>query len=437
MRALAVLGGVALLGLPLWAKAVPDHNVGVPALRAPVRLAIPGRANATPSLAARGDFVAVAWGATAPEGGADVFVAVSRDSGQTFGPPVPLDTARPRQARLGGEMPPRVALGPAAPGADPAIHVVWGARTSLSESTITEIRMAKSVDGGKSFEPPTRVTSEGVPGDRGWHATTVDSHGTPHTLWLDHRAIPPRKPGEKHVHGQGPDMSTMSGLYYAGAGTNGLERELTRGVCYCCKTALAVSERGQVYAAWRQVYDGSMRDIAFTMSLDNGKTFQTPARVSVDNWKLSGCPDDGPSLALADGRAHIVWPTVIGGDNPEGALFYASTLDGRKFTPRLRIPTMGTPKPSHPQVAADGAGGLVVAWDEVVDGARQAAARRVSFDAKGVASFGEIVKLGTDISSFPVMAMTSQGMIATWTRGIGPSAEVVVDLINVLPTTRE
>ena len=47
---------------------------------------VPGRADATPSVAADGTFVAVAWGASA-DGKADVFVATSRDGGRTFGAP--------------------------------------------------------------------------------------------------------------------------------------------------------------------------------------------------------------------------------------------------------------------------------------------------------------------------------------------------------------
>ena len=55
---------------------------------------------------------------------------------------------------------------------------------------------------------------------------------------------------------------------------------------------------------------------------------------------------------------------MIGGEKPEGAIFYASSRDGRSFSPRTRIPTLGSPKPMHPQIVADGAGKLAVAWDE-------------------------------------------------------------------------
>src|SRR5262245_15768189 len=71
-------------------------------------LAVPGRANSTPSVTALGSFVAVAWGASGA-GKTDVFVAVSTDSGRNFGAPVQVNTVA-GEARLGGELPPRMAL---------------------------------------------------------------------------------------------------------------------------------------------------------------------------------------------------------------------------------------------------------------------------------------------------------------------------------------
>ena len=128
-------------------------------------------------------------------------------------------------------------------------------------------------------------------------------------------------------------------------------------------------------AAWRHVYPGDLRDIAFAISRDGGRSFSAPSRVSEDGWAINGCPDDGPALVVdAGGVTHIVWPTVIAGDEPVGALFYASTRDGQRFTPRVRIPTLGSPKPMHPQMALAADGTLVVAWDELIDGRRVAAA---------------------------------------------------------------
>ena len=199
-------------------------------------------------------------------------------------------------------------------------------------------------------------------------------------------------------------MAQKSGLYYAASGETATpDRELFKGVCYCCKTALGVGPDGVLYAAWRHVYQGNVRDIAFTMSKDGGRSFSTPVRVSEDKWELNGCPDDGPAMAVdAQGTVHLAWPTVIGGSDPEGALFYASSSDGHTFTPRVRIPTLGSPKPSHPQITIDASGPIVVAWDEAMNGRRAALARALNRDANRRVTFGDVVTLASDgASTYP------------------------------------
>jgi hypothetical protein len=402
-----------------------------------VRLAVEGRANAAPSIAARGAFVAVAWSGTA-SGSGDVFLAVSRDGGASFAAPVQVNDQR-GEARNGGEMPPRVALVDASrPTTDPDIVVVWRARTP-----VTSIRYARSRDGGRTFSPAMSLQSPDAVGERGWQTATVGPDGRVHAVWLDHRGLATSGQGAAAAHAHhnasvvdGAAMAQRSGLYYAsleagGAGTPATERELAKGVCYCCKTALAAAPGGALYAAWRHVYTGNIRDIAFVTSRDGGRTFEAPTRVSEDQWQLAGCPDDGPAMAIdRTGAAHVVWPTVIGGDTPQGALFHASTRDGRTFTPRVRIPAPASPKPSHPQIVIGDDGRLVVAWDENVDGARRAV-MAVGAAQTGAATFSSPIVLDLPSDSpraavYPALAIAESHVVAAWTSGSGDTSAIAV-----------
>lgn len=445
---------------------------------APVTLRVPDRVNATPWIAANGDFVAVAWGASAAAKMADVYVAVSRDGGQTFAAPVQVNTVA-GEGRLGGELPPRVSLARRTGGADPEIVVLWNAR-----GAVTSIKLSKSRDGGKTFDAPIALSSSDAAGDRGWPALTVDGRGTPHAIWVDHRGLAAtRREGATHNHGAGAAsgghatngasggarsadrathdgvaMAQKSGLYYASAPAAApavvAEHKLAAGTCYCCKTALVTGRDDALYAAWRHVYPGNLRDIAFSVSRDRGRTFSAPVRVSEDGWEIHGCPDDGPAMTVdTRGVVHVIWPSVIGGGtaDPQGALFYASTSDGRTFTPRVRIPTLGSPKPGHPQIVADGRGRLVVAWDEVIDGQRIAVARELHFAAAGGAiTFGDPLRLTTppvgaptgaattgsgEASTYPVLASTSRGLLAVWTSGAPGASVITVKPIDLPPPT--
>src|SRR5688572_14222456 len=107
-------------------------------------LAVPNRANSTPWVAASGSFVAVTWGATA-NGKSDIFLAVSRDGGHTFSAPVRVNAIE-GDARTSGEIAPRVTLSARSSALNPDITVTWNAKGAT-----TEIRTARSRDGGRTF----------------------------------------------------------------------------------------------------------------------------------------------------------------------------------------------------------------------------------------------------------------------------------------------
>ncbi len=145
-------------------------------------LAIAGRSNATPWVASDGPLVAVVWGASIADK-TDVFLAVSHDSGKTFGTPVQVN-AIPGEARLGGELPPRVAVTAGRGPSTAEVVVLWTARGAA-----TSIKTARSRDGGRTFEPPVELQGAGAEGDRGWPSLALDSRGTAHAIWLDHRGL--------------------------------------------------------------------------------------------------------------------------------------------------------------------------------------------------------------------------------------------------------
>jgi hypothetical protein len=292
---------------------------------------------------------------------------------------------------------------------------------------------SQSTDGGRSFTPAQVVPGTAAPGNRGWEAIASDGADRIQVVWLDHREL--AQPGaavtsqaDHAAHeGSGADAAQRSKLYFASLGGRDPARAITGGVCYCCKTAIAVGQRGAVYLAWRHVFPGDVRDIAFAASRDGGKTFSAPQRVSQDGWAINGCPENGPTMAVdAKGAIHIAWPTLVPGPQPALGLFYASSSDGQAFTPRKRIPTSGTP--SHAQLALDASGGLLLVWDELKDGARQIMFSRRPASA---AEFGAAATLTSSTrGSYPVVAATRSGVVIAWTGGAADASTIHVQRID-------
>jgi len=394
-----------------------------------IELGVKGRGNATPTIAAEGSFVAVAWGGTEKSGATDVFLAVSRDGGRSFGAPVRVNNVE-GDARLNGEQPPHVALVPRA-GHDPAIVVVWTTKGTAG----TKLLQTRSNDGGKSFPAAPPVPGTEAPGNRGWQAIAVEPGGRVDAVWLDHRemASDSSMAASHHDHaGSKPDgvaMAQKSKLFFASLDGATAPHAVTGGVCYCCKTALVGGAGGSIYAAWRHVYPGNLRDMAFTQSRDGGRTFTPPVRISEDKWMLEGCPDDGPSMTVdATKRIHVVWPTLVSGEGkdaePTIALFYATSTDGRQFTARQRIPAEGVPH--HPRIAVNAAGALTVVWDESAAGTRRIAMAQAAANPGAPPQFRRQALTNGGAAIYPAIAVTADAVVTAWTSGASESASIQV-----------
>lgn len=404
--------------------AVVAANAPLPAR--PTTLGVTGRTNANPSLAASGSFVAVTWGATTAAGVTDIFVATSNDNGTTFGAPVQLSGTGSR-ASLSGEQPPRIAVTPG--GGAAAVTIAWTSK----QSDGTHIVAARSVDGGRTFTAPAVVAggSDAV-GNRGWESIASTGQSVA-VIWLDHRDTAASGGHAMHQHGTSTATNTtdataraqLSKLWFARIGEPASMHPVAAGVCYCCKTSLVAGSGNTIYAAWRHVYAGSRRDIAFAMSRDGGRTFTDPVRVSEDDWQLDGCPENGPSLALgAQGNIHILWPTVTRESGRERlALFYSVSRDGRTFTRRQRVPTTAAAA-YHPQLTVGRDGHVLATWDEIRNGKRYVRFARGTAGADGSIAFASVTPSDADEGSYPAIVETSAGSLAAWAPRSGSSLVV-------------
>ena len=212
------------------------------------------------------------------------------------------------------------------------LTVLWSKRNEGPQRTRRDaIRMARSVDGGRTFAPAAFTHDSALSGARGWESLTVEPGGRVHAVWLDGRDAERKIEAAAHsgmAHKGQPPQDIYHGTITADGRV--AESVIATGVCFCCKTAVAVDTRGAVYAAWRHIFPGSMRDIAFAKSTDGGRRFEPLVRVSEDKWELNGCPEDGPTLAVDQaGTIHIAWATVVNEGEPlEGAVL--CDVEGRE-----------------------------------------------------------------------------------------------------------
>jgi hypothetical protein len=407
---IARIAALAMVAATTMACRPPSNTASVA-----IDLAVPDRANATSSIAAHGPFAIVVWSASAG-GVTDIYGATSRDGGANFSAPTRINDT-PGDARANGEQPPRVVV-TARADRDPLVTVVWTTRRPSG----TLLLRSSSDDGGRSFTPAEIVAGSDAPGNRGWHALAADARGRVLAAWLDHRALAEsRATAASHANhaghtASGATTAQKSSVYFAMI--DGVApRPVAAGVCYCCKTAIAADD-DKVYLAWRHVYPGDYRDMAFAMSSDGGKTFTEPQRVSADGWAIDGCPENGPTMVV-DGNdvVHVAWPTFVPGDQPTLGLFYSSSRGGRGFSARQRVTTSGAP--SHAQMALDDQGRPALVWDETSGGRRQVVVAR-SLGAGASAELSESTAIPDSTGGvYPSVAAVPNGLLVAWTNGTG------------------
>jgi hypothetical protein len=409
-RRVVAVGLAALIGVACRGGQERQQQALDAKAAAPISLGRLDRANVFPAVAARGTTVAVAWNARTEEQ-SDIYVSVSTDGGATFGAATRV-TDQVKDASVGGEQPARIAIA-----SGNVIHVIWPSR----QEKRAVLRYASSVDLGKSFAKPVTIAGDREPGIRGWHSVAIGHDGGVHALWLDGRnaSTAPHqhgahKPGSSPAQGKSLRKAPRQDVFHAAWKGDGprTENAVAAEVCFCCKTAIATAG-DRVFAAWRHIYPGSVRDIAVARSTDNGATFAPPIRLSDDNWKIEACPDDGPSMAAdTHGGIHIAWPTLVPGDQPRKGIFYASLADGTgpnlTFSSRLRLDA-GDADAAHPQIASDDHGNTAIVWDERVGDRRRVVLRRVSGGAAAPAEVFDGVG-----ASYPAVAAADGRWIVVW-----------------------
>jgi hypothetical protein len=102
-------------------------------------------------------------------------------------------------------------------------------------------------------------------------------------------------------------------------------------VCDCCQPDRAMTASGPV-VAYRDRTPEEIRDVVVRRHADGA--WQEPVPAGVDNWRIEGCPVNGPAIAAAGERVAVAWFTAAGGSprvrfasSTDGAASFASAID--------------------------------------------------------------------------------------------------------------
>ncbi len=202
---------------------------------------------------------------------------------------------------------------------DGALWVHWLQKDPDSRN---DLQLSRSVDGGFNWSPPLQVATAAQTTELGFATLWPQDNHSVGMAWLDGEAVTTAAPTTPQT--TTPQTIAPTALHAAVFDAN-LQRSQAATVdpraCDCCHVAVAVTARGPLLV-YRDRSATDIRDIAATRF--DGTHWSAARPVHVDDWKMSGCPVNGPAVAASENQAIVGWYTAA---NQQPRLELARSVD--------------------------------------------------------------------------------------------------------------
>ncbi|MET0623824.1 MAG: sialidase family protein [Pyrinomonadaceae bacterium] len=271
-----------------------------------------------------------------------------------------------------------------------------------------DVNVSRSADGGKTWGPPVVPHTDRTQTEHGFVSLLALPGGRLGAVWVDGRATK----DVKESHDEDTPLPVSMQLRYAEVGGDGRlsdEAVLDERICECCQTSAALTSDGPV-AVYRDRSEREVRDTYLVRRQAAG--WSAPRAVVADNWQVTGCPVNGPSVAADGRRVAVAWFTAEG-DSPRVNVAFSDDA-GATFGEAVRVDAGDVVGRVDVLLLADGS--ALVCWMSGASGAGAVKARRV---ARGGEAGPVAVVARADVSrsgGFPRAARSGDTVYFAWTQ---------------------
>ena len=269
-----------------------------------------------------------------------------------------------------------------------------------------DVHLAQSQNGGSSWSTSIIPHRDGVNAEHGFVSMIPTPDHKTFLVWLDGR----------NTKNEEDNAMTLRSAEIDNDGNLSEEIELDRRVCDCCQTGAAWTDKGPI-VVYRDRSKDEIRDISIVRKV-NGK-WSSPKVFSNDEWKIAGCPVNGPSIDSEGNKVVVAWFTMAV-DKPR--VFASTSLDsGHSFSNPKRL-DLGQAIGRVDVVIDDGH--AIVTWMENEGEKAAIKMRSIDFDGR----MSEVNNIGFNSNSrssgFPRIVNNETGLIIVWTDALGALSKV-------------
>lgn len=197
-----------------------------------------------------------------------------------------------------------------------------------------DVKLTTSGDSGNKWTEPQVLHDDGKKVEHGF-VTLLPYGENFFVTWLDGRNTEmegmKEMKGMDHHDGHHGAMSLRAAVIDA-KGNKIKEWELDNKTCDCCQTSAAITINGPV-VVYRDRSDKEIRDMSIVRFIDG--QWLEPQTIHNDNWKIAGCPVNGPRVAWENNNLAVAWFSAATDTSQVNVIF--STDGGATFGRPIRV----------------------------------------------------------------------------------------------------
>lgn len=263
-----------------------------------------------------------------------------------------------------------------------------------------DVMLTASKDEGNTWSEPKAVHDDAKQAEHGF--VSILPYGDNFLVaWLDGRnTVMEGMENHEGHHGQ---MSIRAAVVDVN-GVKSNEWELDNRTCDCCQTSTALTDSGPV-VIYRDRSEEEIRDMSIVRFVDGQWT--EPKTVYADNWKIAGCPVNGPRADAIGNNVVVAWFSSPEGNASVRVIFSAD--GGATFGEPVKIDEgKSIGRVDVVMLDADNA---MVSWMEGPE------IKAVKVNRNGTKGTSMTIAASSDArsSGFPQMTKSGDKLIFAWT----------------------